>query len=161
MVPLLCSRWKRMLYRRLAVVGRVKSYIKNREQAVKFLSARDGTMGRHDKLSHGEKMTTRKHGWSWVTARAAAILLAGVSAMASAADNCPERLDGFEKGAATAEQIKACLGAPQHEDHNPDGRSVYLYRLKNGIAITYLFDSNGVYQQFRAYKDNLASQRQP
>lgn len=65
---------------------------------------------------------------------------------------CPERLDGFINGEATADQIKGCLGNPHHEDHNPDGRFVYLYTLKNKITITYLFESTGVLTRTNAYK---------
>ena len=66
--------------------------------------------------------------------------------------SCPERLDGFTNGEATAEQIKGCLGQPHHEDHNPDGRFVYLYNLKNKITITYLFESSGVLTRTNVYK---------
>ncbi|MDB5990085.1 MAG: hypothetical protein JWQ10_1488 [Herbaspirillum sp.] len=68
---------------------------------------------------------------------------------------CPERLDGFANGLSSAEQIKTCLGQPPaHEDHNPDGRFVYLYNLKNGIAITYLFEPSGLLIRTNAYKKN-------
>lgn len=67
---------------------------------------------------------------------------------------CPERLDGFENGKATAEQIKGCLGPPHYGDHNPDGRFVYLYNLKNGITVTYLFDAGGVLTRMSVYKKN-------
>jgi hypothetical protein len=77
-----------------------------------------------------------------------------VSTAASSNSSCPSRLDGFENGVATAEQVKICIGAPHHEDHNPDGRFVYLYHLKNGIIITYLFDKSGILERTNAYKKN-------
>ena len=65
---------------------------------------------------------------------------------------CPERLDGFVNGDATAKAIVTCIGKPASEDHNPDGRFVYLYKLKDNITITYLFDTNETLVRTNVYK---------
>lgn len=65
---------------------------------------------------------------------------------------CPERLDQFVDGGASALFIVKCIGKPANEDHNPDGRFVYLYKLKGGITITYLFDPNGLLLGTRVYQ---------
>jgi hypothetical protein len=59
----------------------------------------------------------------------------------------------FVEGKSTAEDVKAALGKPDHENHNPDGRFVYLYSSPNGM-ITYLFDSKGVLIRIRGYTKN-------
>ncbi|TKB45370.1 hypothetical protein [Thalassotalea mangrovi] len=56
--------------------------------------------------------------------------------------NCPKNITKFEVGVATSMQIKGCMGKPNHEDFNPDGRYVFLYETEEGIIVTYLFDSN-------------------
>jgi hypothetical protein len=65
---------------------------------------------------------------------------------------CPEQLDKFESGGASADFVVKCIGKPVSEDHNPDGRFVYLYKLKDGITITYLFDSKGLLLRHRVYQ---------
>jgi hypothetical protein len=58
----------------------------------------------------------------------------------------------FVEGKSTAAEIKAALGKPKHENHNPDGRFVYLYSTKDGAIIAYLFDKEGVLTRIRGYK---------
>ena len=65
---------------------------------------------------------------------------------------CPARLDGFVNGAATAAVIVGCIGKPASADHNPDGRFVYLYKLRDGITVAYLFDAGGVLASTNVYQ---------
>ncbi len=67
---------------------------------------------------------------------------------------CPGRLDGFMNGVTTADQIKACLRQQPYENHNPDGRFVYMYNLKNDVKVAYLFDSSGILIKTNVYKKN-------
>ena len=50
----------------------------------------------------------------------------------------------FVVGKATADEVKAKLGAPLAENHNRDGRFVYTYLSPTNDYISYLFDKTGV-----------------
>ncbi|HCT04657.1 MAG TPA: hypothetical protein DIW86_04750 [Pseudomonas sp.] len=73
---------------------------------------------------------------------------------AAASANCPKKIGDYKAGEATSEQIKGCLGAPVDENHNPDGRYVYLYEVENNITVGFLFDSSGKLMRTSGYKRN-------
>lgn len=52
---------------------------------------------------------------------------------------CPANKAQFPIGITTSEQVLRCMGKPQHENYNPDGRFVYLYESKQNLILTYLF----------------------
>lgn len=56
------------------------------------------------------------------------------------------------EGQTTADQIKSKLGKPSYEDHNPDGRFIYMYDQPNNQVVAYLFDAKGVLIRIRAYQ---------
>lgn len=56
------------------------------------------------------------------------------------------------QGMATADQVKAKLGKPSYEDHNPDGRFIYMYDQPGSRVTAYLFDSGGHLIRIRAYQ---------
>ena len=78
-----------------------------------------------------------------------AILFTAVSGCASNQSlvahlaNCPKDYEPFVAGEATAEFVRSCMGKPIYEDHNPDGRFVYVYKSKEDTSrLTFLFDSS-------------------
>lgn len=73
---------------------------------------------------------------------------------AAASANCPKKIGEYKVGEATADQIKSCLGAPVDENHNPDGRYVYLYEVENNITVGFLFDASGKLMRTSGYKRN-------
>jgi hypothetical protein len=86
---------------------------------------------------------------------AAIALLAGCAtapaSRSSRPANCPDNAGGYVDGVATSDFVKSCLGNPSHIDKNPDGRYVYLYNLRSGTVITFLFDSSGKLIRTRGY----------
>jgi hypothetical protein len=56
----------------------------------------------------------------------------------------------FVVGNATADEVKAKLGAPLAENHNRDGRFVYTYLSPTNDYISYLFDKTGVLIRVRS-----------
>jgi hypothetical protein len=68
--------------------------------------------------------------------------------------SCPERLNEFQVGAATAEDVKRCNGEPQTQNSNPDGRFAYMYELRNGIVIAYLFGPDRLLLRTNVYQYN-------
>jgi hypothetical protein len=56
------------------------------------------------------------------------------------------------QGLATADQVKAKLGKPSFEDHNPDGRFIYMYDQLNNQVAAYLFDAKGALIRVRTYQ---------
>jgi len=68
---------------------------------------------------------------------------------------CPTQISGYMAGQATAEFVKRCLGTPLSEDHNKDGRFVYLYNTNETptakIITSFLFDSGGKLIRTRPY----------
>jgi hypothetical protein len=71
---------------------------------------------------------------------------------ASAAATPPdESFPPFVNGTSTAKEVRDKLGKPASENHNPDGRFVYLYQAKNGAILTFLFDAQGVLTRVRGY----------
>jgi outer membrane protein assembly factor BamE (lipoprotein component of BamABCDE complex) len=74
----------------------------------------------------------------------------------------PQQINSLVKGKTTAEDVIKTFGKPEHEDHNPDGRFVYLYpfSLQGKTAsepplegkITFLFSSDGKLAGLKMYK---------
>ena len=56
----------------------------------------------------------------------------------------------FVVGKATADEVKARLGAPFAENHNRDGRFVYTYLSPTNDYINYLFDKRGILVRVRS-----------
>jgi outer membrane protein assembly factor BamE (lipoprotein component of BamABCDE complex) len=52
---------------------------------------------------------------------------------------CPSNIAKFPVGETTSDHVVSCMGKPQHEDYNPDGRFVYLYETEGNTILTYLF----------------------
>ena len=67
---------------------------------------------------------------------------------------CPTTVAGYVAGEATSNLVKSCMGQPEHEDHNPDGRYVYLYRPDIHTIMSFLFDSKGKLIRTRGYHQN-------
>jgi hypothetical protein len=67
---------------------------------------------------------------------------------------CPASVDGYTAGESTSEFVKECLGIPIHEDHNPDGRFVYLYQIDGKTKVAFLFDASGKLIRTRGYQQN-------
>lgn len=57
----------------------------------------------------------------------------------SSSTKCPKNIAKFPTGETTSEDVLSCMGKPQHEDYNPDGRFVYLYETPTKTVLTYLF----------------------
>ncbi|GLQ88863.1 outer membrane protein assembly factor BamE domain-containing protein [Dyella flagellata] len=72
-------------------------------------------------------------------------------------------VNSFQRGQTTAAEVKAVLGKPLHEDHNSDGRYVYVYNYdlpnvknpqsadKKGL-MALLFGTDGVFLGLRVYQ---------
>ena len=56
----------------------------------------------------------------------------------------------FVIGKATADEVKAALGAPLVENRNRDGRFVYVYLSSTADYTSYVFDKTGVLIQVRS-----------
>jgi len=56
----------------------------------------------------------------------------------------------FVIGRATADEVKARLGAPLVENRNRDGRFVYVYLSSTADYTSYVFDKTGVLIQVRS-----------
>lgn len=46
------------------------------------------------------------------------------------------------------------MGQPEHEDHNPDGRYVYIYRPDVHTIMSFLFDAKGKLIRTRGYRQD-------
>jgi hypothetical protein len=69
--------------------------------------------------------------------------------------NCPTSPADFMDSDATAALVTRCLGKPFHENHNQDGRYVYMYSFKGGtVYAAFLFDPSGVLIRVRYYAVN-------
>ncbi|KTC51471.1 hypothetical protein AO262_17685 [Pseudomonas fluorescens ABAC62] len=68
--------------------------------------------------------------------------------------NCPKTVGDYKVGESTSQEIQSCLGTPYYENHNPDGRYVYLYKLDTAITIAFVFDASGKLINTRGYKQN-------
>ncbi|WP_457095867.1 hypothetical protein [Lysobacter sp. P5_B9] len=61
-----------------------------------------------------------------------------------------ESLDGLKAGVTTAAEVKAIIGAPENENHNPDGRFIYFYHVapkaggspEEKVIASVVFDKN-------------------
>lgn len=83
------------------------------------------------------------------------IFMGGCANHSASTTDCPSNLSGYKEGVSTTQQVKACMGAPSDEDHNPDGRFVYGYQLKDKTLVKFLFNSNGTLIRVRAYSVDL------
>ena len=74
------------------------------------------------------------------------------------------KVNSLEKGKTTSDEVVKLFGKPEHEDHNPDGRFVYLYKCSlpsktqgappfNGM-ITFLFSKDKTFIKYQVYKSN-------
>jgi hypothetical protein len=78
---------------------------------------------------------------------------AGATTTAAAATD-DESLPPFVNGTTTAKEVKKQLGRPMNENHNPDGRFVYMYQTRDGAMVAFLFDDKGVLIRVRGYARN-------
>lgn len=84
-------------------------------------------------------------------------LLAVSGATAAPKKDCPDNAGGYVVGEATAKFVKSCLGRPTREDRNgPDGMFNYMYQLKDGPMVFFVFDKSGVLVRVRGYTDQPA-----
>ncbi|WP_020580864.1 hypothetical protein [Endozoicomonas elysicola] len=65
---------------------------------------------------------------------------------------CPDNVAKFPVGETTSEDVVSCMGKPQHEDYNPDGRFVYIYDTPQEIILSYLFGENKKLIKIAAYE---------
>ena len=72
---------------------------------------------------------------------------------ADSSANCPANVAKFVAGEATSDFVKGCLGKPDNEDYNPDGRYIYLYYGRNGLVFSYLFGSDDKLIKVSGYQD--------
>lgn len=88
-----------------------------------------------------------------VSSVAFAQLLNGSSPVANVPSQttCPKTINGYKAGKANAAFVKKCLGKPDYEDHNPDGRFVYEYDVPKGDMTAFLFDPNSMLVRVRVY----------
>ena len=91
---------------------------------------------------------------------ALAVLIGGLGAgllanLASAAPaDCPTKLGEYVAGEATSDFVKHCMGEPGFENHNPDGRFVYIYDLDADTKAAFLFNLSGKLIRIRGYGRN-------
>ena len=70
-------------------------------------------------------------------------------------DKCPHEIADYDGSDATADLVKRCLGKPTSEDHNRDGRFVYMYSARGGdLYLAFLFDPAGKLIRMNAYARN-------
>ena len=62
----------------------------------------------------------------------------------------PAIVGTLKQGTTTSDEVKQKLGPPVHEDHNKDGRFVYLYDPGKYYS-GFLFDAKGVLTAIRVY----------
>lgn len=68
--------------------------------------------------------------------------------------NCPKTVGDYKVGESTSLKVQSCLGSPYHENYNPDGRYVYLYKLDPTTTLAFVFDKSGTLLNTRGYKQN-------
>jgi hypothetical protein len=79
-------------------------------------------------------------------------LLAASGATAAPKKPCPDNAGGYVAGEDTAKFVKSCLGRPTRDDYNgPDGMFNYMYELKDGTMIFFVFEKSGVLVRVRGY----------
>jgi hypothetical protein len=87
------------------------------------------------------------------------IFIALMALSAATAQPQPQGYDQLEErdptgqfviGKATADEVKAKLGAPFAENRNRDGRFAYVYLSPTNDYTSYLFDKTGVLTQVRS-----------
>ncbi|MBJ2136135.1 hypothetical protein JEU11_06700 [Paraglaciecola chathamensis] len=67
---------------------------------------------------------------------------------------CPSNIAKFPIGETTSDHVISCMGKPQHEDYNPDGRFVFLYEAKDNVILTYLFGEDKKLIKIVGYEDS-------
>jgi hypothetical protein len=72
-----------------------------------------------------------------------------ISSDVSAGDRDP--FGFFTVNTSKAGDVRQKLGKPEMENHNPDGRFVYIYKSPAGVYVTYLFDPSGTLIHIRGY----------
>jgi hypothetical protein len=72
-----------------------------------------------------------------------AVCVAAAGCAAPRPADCPKFVTDYVVGEATSDFVRSCMGQPVSEDHNPDGRYVYLYDLAPHVKVAFLFDSSG------------------
>jgi hypothetical protein len=100
----------------------------------------------------------------------AMLLLASTLCSMSWADTIEDasKISGLKAGATTSAEVQALFGKPVHEDHNPDGRFVYLYECRLAYKgapakpplvgkIAFLFAPDSRYVRFSLYQDTNAA----
>jgi outer membrane protein assembly factor BamE (lipoprotein component of BamABCDE complex) len=68
-------------------------------------------------------------------------------------NKCPNNIAKFPIGETTSDDVLSCMGKPQHEDYNPDGRFVYLYETPQKIIFTYLFGTDKKLLKITGYEN--------
>ena len=97
---------------------------------------------------------------------AALLFAAAINSANASPIKDPNKLNALVVGESTSEQVLESLGQPVHEDHNPDGRFVYVYDLDLPDAndpkapamkgmVSILFGSDSKLIRFRIYKQDL------
>ncbi|MCS4250752.1 MULTISPECIES: hypothetical protein [unclassified Pseudomonas] len=69
-------------------------------------------------------------------------------------ESCPKTFGDYKAGELTSQEVQSCLGSPSHENYNPDGRYVYLYKLKTNTILAFVFDKSGMLLNTRGYKQD-------
>jgi PBP1b-binding outer membrane lipoprotein LpoB len=69
--------------------------------------------------------------------------------------DCPDDITKFIPDEATSEFVKSCMGEPNNDNYNPDGRYIYFYYAPKGIVLAYLFGPNDKFIKLNAYEDKL------
>lgn len=82
------------------------------------------------------------------------VFLSGCATAAAPKATCPTTVAGYAAGETTSDFIKSCMGQPEHENHNPDGRYVYIYRPDVHTIMSFLFDAKGKLIRTRGYRQD-------
>lgn len=67
-------------------------------------------------------------------------------------NKCPENVAQFPIGETSSEDVVSCMGKPNHEDYNPDGRFVYFYDSNKNAVLAYLFGKDKKLRQVMGYE---------
>ena len=77
------------------------------------------------------------------TTFALAVSLAACSSAPRPGFVCPGTVAGLQADEVMAPEVEHCLGKPDKETHGQGGRFSYVYDLKDGITVSFLFSSAG------------------
>lgn len=72
----------------------------------------------------------------------------------SESKTCPSNIAKFPVGETTSDHVVSCMGEPQHENYNPDGRFIYMYEVKGNITLNYLFGKDKKLIKIVGYKNS-------